>query len=89
MDVWRAGHGRTDELNLLGLVLSAVLLAMACVKADRVRAWRTSVNPSAPAPPDSAFVVARLIFLSLAGIGVYMTVHSSVSPTTSPGATTN
>lgn len=26
------------ELTVLGLVLSAVLLAMACVKADRVRA---------------------------------------------------
>lgn len=63
------------KLNLLGLVLSAVLLAMACVKADRVRAWRTSVNPSAPDLPDSAFVAVRLIFLSLAGIGVYMTVH--------------
>ncbi|MET9447512.1 hypothetical protein [Streptomyces cinerochromogenes] len=63
------------KLNVLGLVLSAVLLAMACVKADRVRAWRTSVNPSAPDLPDSAFVAARVLFLTLAGIGVYTAVH--------------
>lgn len=35
------------ELNIIGLALSAVLLAMACVKSDRVRAWRTGINPSA------------------------------------------
>ena len=45
------------KLNVLGLALSAVLLAMACVKADRVRAWRAGINPSAescPTPPSSS-----------------------------------
>ena len=43
------------ELNVIGLILSAVLLAMACVKADRVRAWRTGVNPSAEELSDASF----------------------------------
>ena len=63
------------ELNVLGLVLSAVLLGMACVKADRVRAWRAGLNPSAEELPDSAFVVARVVFVGLAGIGVYLAVQ--------------
>ncbi|MEV6839687.1 hypothetical protein AB0N17_35200 [Streptomyces sp. NPDC051133] len=63
------------KLNVLGLVLSAVLVAMACVKADRVRAWRRNVNPSGPELPDSAFVAARLLFLALAGLGVYTAVQ--------------
>ncbi|MFJ9869186.1 hypothetical protein [Streptomyces sp. NPDC101165] len=63
------------ELNVLGLALTAVLLAMACVKADRVRAWRSSINPSAPDLPDSAFVVARVVFVTLAGLGVYTAVQ--------------
>ena len=63
------------KLNILGLVLSAVLLAMACVKADRVRAWRAAVNPSAEELPDSAFVVARVVFVALAVIGIYQCVQ--------------
>ncbi|WP_367320482.1 hypothetical protein [Streptomyces sp. HUAS ZL42] len=63
------------KLNILGLVLSAVLLAMACVKADRVRAWRAEINPSAEELPDSAFVVARVILITLAGIGIYQCVQ--------------
>jgi hypothetical protein len=63
------------KLNILGLVLAAVLLAMACVKADRVRAWRASINPSAEELPDSAFVVARVIFVTLAVIGIYQCVQ--------------
>jgi hypothetical protein len=65
-----------DKLNVLGLCLSAVLLAMACVKADRVRSWRASINPSAEELPDSAFVVARVIFLTLAGFGIYTSVQT-------------
>lgn len=34
------------QLSVLIFVLAAVLLAMACVKADRVRAWRESLNRS-------------------------------------------
>ncbi|MEU2438595.1 hypothetical protein ABZ595_20820 [Streptomyces rubradiris] len=64
-----------DELNVLGLVLAAVLVAMACVKSDRVRSWRANINPSAPDLPDSAFVAARVLFLSLAGVGVYLAVQ--------------
>jgi hypothetical protein len=63
------------KLNALGLVLSAALLAMACVKADRVRAWRAGINPSAPDLLDVAFTVARVIFVTLAGIGIYTAVQ--------------
>ncbi|SED85524.1 hypothetical protein SAMN05216532_5981 [Streptomyces sp. 2231.1] len=62
-------------LNVLGLALSAVLLAMACVKADRVRGWRASIDPSAPEIPDAAFVVARVVLVTLAGLGVYTAVQ--------------
>ena len=63
------------KLNVLGLLLSAVLLGMACIKADRVRAWRARINPSAEELPDAAFVVARVAFVGLAGIGVYLAVQ--------------
>ncbi|MER6157630.1 hypothetical protein ABT147_19110 [Streptomyces sp. NPDC001868] len=49
---------------MLGLVLPAALLAMACVKADRVRAWRSRVNPSAEELPDAAFTVARITLVT-------------------------
>ncbi|WP_327343281.1 hypothetical protein [Streptomyces europaeiscabiei] len=64
------------ELTVLGLVLSAVLLAMACVKADRVRAWRSSINPSAEELPDAAFTAARVILVTAAGIGIYLAIQS-------------
>ncbi|MFI5674515.1 hypothetical protein [Streptomyces cellulosae] len=64
------------KLNVLGLVLSAGLLAMACVKADRVRAWRARVNPSAEELPDAAFVVARVALVATAGVGVYLSVQA-------------
>ncbi|MFF5474369.1 hypothetical protein [Streptomyces achromogenes] len=64
-----------NKLNVLSLVLSAVLVAMACVKSDRVRSWRENINPSAPDLPDSAFVAARVVFLGLAGVGVYLAVQ--------------
>ncbi|MEW2079011.1 MULTISPECIES: hypothetical protein [unclassified Streptomyces] len=54
------------QLSMICLVLAAVLLAMACVKADRVRAWRASLNPSAPDVPDAAFVVTRLVLVTMA-----------------------
>ncbi|ROP50627.1 hypothetical protein [Streptomyces sp. PanSC9] len=63
------------QLNVLGLVLSAVLLAMACVRADRMRGRRTSVDPPAPEIPDAAFVVARVVLVTLAGLGVHTAVQ--------------
>ncbi|MFF9154016.1 hypothetical protein ACF1AB_17495 [Streptomyces sp. NPDC014846] len=63
------------QLNVLGLVLSAVLLAMACVRADRVRGRRTSVDPPAPEIPDAAFVVARVVLVTPAGLGVHTAVQ--------------
>ncbi|MFH8468266.1 hypothetical protein [Streptomyces sp. NPDC017991] len=51
-------------------VLSALLILMACVKADRVRSWRASLNPSAPDIPDAGFTVARLILVVMAVVGV-------------------
>jgi hypothetical protein len=65
----------STELNLLLLGLAAVLLAMACVKADRVRAWRAGINPSATELPDAAFTVARVLFVVMAGWGVYTAVQ--------------
>jgi hypothetical protein len=59
-------------LNLLSLVLSAVFLATACVKADRVRAWRSRINPSAEELSDAAFTAARVILVLMAGIGIYL-----------------
>ncbi|WP_405619818.1 hypothetical protein [Streptomyces sp. NBC_00076] len=63
------------KLNILGLLLAAVFLGMACVRSQRVRAWRAAVNPSAEEVPDSAFTVARVTFVALAGICVYMAVQ--------------
>ncbi|HZF87358.1 hypothetical protein [Streptomyces sp.] len=54
------------KLSVFLFVLAALLLLMACVKADRVRGWRESLNPSAPDIPDAAFVVARLALLGVA-----------------------
>ena len=55
----------------LSFGIAALLLAAACVKADRVRGWRHSLNPSAPDLPDAAFVAGRVIFLVLAGVMVF------------------
>ena len=54
------------RLSVILFVLAAILLLMACVKADRVRSWRESLNPSAPALPDAAFVVARITLIGVA-----------------------
>ncbi|MFF7738644.1 hypothetical protein [Streptomyces sp. NPDC007984] len=63
------------ELNVLGLVLSGVLLAMACVKADWVRSWRSGINPAAEELSDASFVAARVAFVALAGAGIYLCVQ--------------
>ncbi|MFF8230779.1 hypothetical protein [Streptomyces caelestis] len=63
------------QLNVLGLILSAVLLAMACIKADRIRAWRAGINPSTEELPDAFFVAARVVFVALAGVGIYLCVQ--------------
>lgn len=54
------------QLSVILFVLAALLLLMACVKADRVRGWRQSLNPSAPEIPDAAFFVARLLLIGTA-----------------------
>ncbi|WP_461063057.1 hypothetical protein [Streptomyces pseudoechinosporeus] len=63
------------KMNVLTLVLSAVLLAMACIKADRIRAWRAGINPSAEELPDAFFVVARVALVAMAGTGIYLSVQ--------------
>lgn len=60
------------ELSVITFVLAAVLIGMACVKADRVRSWRESLNPSAPEVPDSAFVAARVLFVVMAAACVWV-----------------
>ncbi len=57
------------KMSIITFALAAVLIAMACIKADRVRAWRESLNPSAPDIPDAAFVAARILFIGMAVIG--------------------
>ncbi|MET9107919.1 hypothetical protein [Streptomyces zhihengii] len=51
-------------------VLAGLLLLMACVKADRVRAWRTARNPSAPDVSNASFVVVRLLLVAMAAGGI-------------------
>ncbi|QIJ65061.1 hypothetical protein [Streptomyces sp. JB150] len=58
------------KLSITLFVLSALLILMACVKADRVRGWRQSLNPSAPELPDAAFVVARITLAVMAVAGI-------------------
>ncbi|MFF8729831.1 hypothetical protein ACF073_25560 [Streptomyces sp. NPDC015171] len=60
-----------NSLTIFCFAVSAVFVVMACVRADRVRAWRESLNPSAPEVPDSAFVLARILFLGMAAVGLY------------------
>lgn len=56
-------------------VLSGLLILMACVKADRVRSWRESWNPSAPDVSDGAFVAARFLLVAMAVGGVVVGVQ--------------
>jgi hypothetical protein len=48
---------------------------MASIKADRFRAWRAAINPSAGKPSDASFIAARVVFVSLAGVGIYLCVQ--------------
>ncbi|MEV5433245.1 hypothetical protein [Streptomyces sp. NPDC052701] len=59
-------------LTIFMFVLSALLILMACIKADRVRSWRESVNPSAPDIPDAAFTVARIVLVVMAVVNVVL-----------------
>jgi hypothetical protein len=59
------------SMSLLLFAASAGLMAMACVRAGRVRAWREALNPSAPAIPDIDFTIARVLFLGMAALGIY------------------
>ncbi|MFI2719906.1 hypothetical protein ACH5AI_26780 [Streptomyces collinus] len=60
------------QLSIILFVLAALLLLMACVKAQRVRSWRESLNPSAPEAPDAAFVVARIVLIAMAAVCAVM-----------------
>ncbi|MGW0791046.1 hypothetical protein ACWD04_23080 [Streptomyces sp. NPDC002911] len=60
-----------NALSVIVIVLAAGLVAMGCVKAERVRGWRASFDPSAPEISDSAFVVARVILFGAAAVGVF------------------
>ncbi|MFF5370649.1 hypothetical protein [Streptomyces sp. NPDC013187] len=60
------------QLSIILFVLAALLLLMACVKAQRVRSWRESLNPSAPEVPDAAFVVARIVLIAMAAVCAVM-----------------
>ncbi|MFD7065009.1 hypothetical protein [Streptomyces sp. NPDC059906] len=67
------GGERVSDLTGLTIflfVLAALLVLMAVIKADRVRSWRESLNPSAPDLPDGAFVVGRAILIVMAVICV-------------------
>ncbi|MFC8417603.1 hypothetical protein [Streptomyces coelicoflavus] len=57
-------------LTIFLFVLAALLVLMACIKADRVRSWRESLNPSAPDLPDAAFVVGRAVLIVMAVVCV-------------------
>ncbi|GAA1236818.1 hypothetical protein OHT17_18875 [Streptomyces sp. NBC_00371] len=57
-----------NAMSVISFALAAVLLLAACVKADRVRAWRHAFNPSGDEVPDAAFTVGRVVFVVLAGV---------------------
>ncbi|PZH15255.1 hypothetical protein C1I97_08685 [Streptomyces sp. NTH33] len=59
------------KVIVISFVLTAVPAEAGCVRADRVRAWREALNPSAPDVPDAAFVVARLLFFSMAAVMLF------------------
>ncbi|MFD5130775.1 hypothetical protein [Streptomyces olindensis] len=54
------------KLSVILFGLAALLILMACVKSDRVRSWRESLNPSASQVPDAAFLVARIALIGVA-----------------------
>ncbi|MGW2029985.1 hypothetical protein [Streptomyces sp. NPDC001811] len=59
------------SMTVLLFALATVLIAMTCVRANRVRAWREAMNPSAPEISDSSFTVARVLLLTMAAFGIY------------------
>lgn len=54
-------------MTIFLFVLAALLVLMACIKADRVCSWREALNPSAPDLPGAAFVVGRAVLILMAG----------------------
>ncbi|MFI0242688.1 hypothetical protein [Streptomyces sp. NPDC016845] len=62
-------------LALTLFVLAAVLVAMCCVGADRVRSVRRRTHPSGGDLPASAFVAARTALLVMAAICVWQGVE--------------
>ncbi|MEU6394980.1 hypothetical protein [Streptomyces sp. NPDC046939] len=58
-------------LSVALFVLAAVLVAMVCVKADRVRSVRRRTHPSGGDLPASAFVAARTVLLVMAALCVW------------------
>ncbi|MER5552739.1 hypothetical protein ABT001_13825 [Streptomyces sp. NPDC002793] len=56
---------------MIALILAVGLVAMGCVKAERVRGWRTFSNPSAPEISDSVFVLARVVLFGTAAVCVF------------------
>jgi hypothetical protein len=63
-------------MAVITFALSAALVAMACVKASRVRAWRHTVNPPAPEVPDSVFTVASIMLFAVAAVGIHTGAHA-------------
>jgi hypothetical protein len=59
------------KLVVISFVLAAVMAAAGCITADRVRAWRSALNPSASELPGAAFAVGRVVFFGLAGVMVF------------------
>ncbi|MEV5613214.1 hypothetical protein [Streptomyces sp. NPDC052225] len=53
------------------LALAAVLVAMACAKADWVRSIRRRTYPSGAELPTAAFVVARVVLLTMAALSIW------------------
>ncbi|MFF9197701.1 hypothetical protein ACF09L_21080 [Streptomyces sp. NPDC014779] len=57
-------------MTVVTFVLAGLLLLMACVPADRVRAWRTARHPGAPEVSGAAFAVGRLLLVTMAVLGI-------------------
>ncbi|WP_338701160.1 hypothetical protein V2W30_29245 [Streptomyces sp. Q6] len=51
--------------------LAAVVVAMACVRADWIRSLRRRTHPSGDELPTAAFVVARVLLLTMAALCVW------------------
>ncbi|MFJ8982012.1 hypothetical protein [Streptomyces sp. NPDC102282] len=60
-----------NVMVVVAFALATGLVALGCVKADRIRRLRDSFNPSAPEISDAAFVAARVALFGMAAIGVF------------------